>query len=277
MSTQPDPPRPEAGTGMVTYEVTAGVREDLCPAYERYMQARHIPDLLATGHFVGASFSRSAPGRYRIRYEARSRAALDRYLAEDGPRLRRHALEAFPEGLQLSREEWSVLASWPAAPDVTGPSSPEQRAPAHLDSPCVHSSGSSGDRVAVTPTGHDHRRRELVARLVEAQGPLDRVRHELSSFGWDCDEPLVTLERKHVAAVLRRYLQRDLTAAEVHAWADAVEAREDIGLAERDAPLLRHTIFILANPALNGALSGDVARDLLAALDAGADAGAGDG
>lgn len=99
---------------MITYEVTAEVREDLRADYERYMQDRHIPDLLATGHFVGASFSRAVPGRYRMRYEARSRAALDAYLAEDAPRLRQHALDTFPEGLQLSREEWTVLAIWPS-------------------------------------------------------------------------------------------------------------------------------------------------------------------
>lgn len=98
---------------MVTYEITAAVRADLCETYERYMSERHIPDLLETGAFAGASLSRSAPGRYRIRYEARSRAALDRYLAEHAPRLRQHFAESFPAGVELAREEWSLLASWP--------------------------------------------------------------------------------------------------------------------------------------------------------------------
>jgi len=100
---------------MVTYEVTATVREDLCAAYERYMRERHVPDLLATGAFLGASFGRSSPGRYRMRYEARSRADLDRYLREDAPRLRDHVNEVFPEGVSLAREEWTVLARWPDA------------------------------------------------------------------------------------------------------------------------------------------------------------------
>lgn len=97
----------------VTYEVTAEVSADLSTEYERYMRDVHIPDLLATGHFLGATFGRSTPGRYRIRYEARNREALDRYLTNDAPRLRQHALDAFPDGLTLSREEWVVLASWP--------------------------------------------------------------------------------------------------------------------------------------------------------------------
>jgi len=100
---------------MVTYEVTSTVRADLCEAYERYMRERHVPDLLATGVFAGASFGRSAPGRYRTRYEARTRADLDRYLAEHAARLRAHVKELFPEGIELAREEWTVLEAWPVA------------------------------------------------------------------------------------------------------------------------------------------------------------------
>lgn len=38
---------------MVTYEITATVRADLCDAYEKYMAERHIPDVLDTGAFGG--------------------------------------------------------------------------------------------------------------------------------------------------------------------------------------------------------------------------------
>lgn len=99
---------------MLTYEITAAVRPDLCDAYERYMRERHIPDLMRTGAFAAASFSRSAAGRYRIRYEARSRQELDSYLTEHAPRLRQHFTDTFPDGIELSREEWSVLETWAA-------------------------------------------------------------------------------------------------------------------------------------------------------------------
>ena len=39
---------------MVTYEITAIVRANLCDAYEKYMTERHIPDVLQTGAFAGA-------------------------------------------------------------------------------------------------------------------------------------------------------------------------------------------------------------------------------
>jgi hypothetical protein len=93
---------------MVTYEVTATVRPDLVTRYEAWLTG-HVDDLLATGCFVAATIGRSAPGRYRVRYEAPDQAALDRYLAEHAPRLRAEALAQFPEGLELSREVWEVL------------------------------------------------------------------------------------------------------------------------------------------------------------------------
>ena len=99
---------------MLTYEITATVRPDLCDAYERYMRERHIPDLMQTRVFVAASFSRSAAGRYRIRYEARSREELDSYLAKHAPRLRQHFADTFPSGIELVREEWTVLEGLPA-------------------------------------------------------------------------------------------------------------------------------------------------------------------
>jgi hypothetical protein len=95
----------------ITYEITATVRPDLCSEYESYMIEQHIPDLLETGAFESTIFSHSSEGRYRIRYEARNREALDRYLAEHALRLRQHFADTFPEGVELSREEWEHIRS----------------------------------------------------------------------------------------------------------------------------------------------------------------------
>ncbi|HEX6280296.1 MAG TPA: DUF4286 family protein [Pyrinomonadaceae bacterium] len=96
----------------VTYEITAAVSEDLVIAFETFMIGRHIPDLMATGCFSGATFSRSQSGRYRIRYEAHDRESLDKYMLEHAARLREDVLNTFPDGLDISREEWDVLASF---------------------------------------------------------------------------------------------------------------------------------------------------------------------
>ncbi|MEX2584599.1 MAG: DUF4286 family protein [Gemmatimonadota bacterium] len=100
---------------MVTYEVTAVVDESLVDEYEEYMRSVHVPDLLATGCFVGASFSRAGGNRYRMRYEAPNRETLDRYLAEHAGALREHVQEQFPSGVLLSREEWTVVEVWPVS------------------------------------------------------------------------------------------------------------------------------------------------------------------
>ena len=94
------------------YEITAVVRPDLCDEYEKYMINLHIPDLLKTGGFQGAVFSRSSNGRYRIRYEARHREALDQYLAVHASRLRQHFADTFPDGIEVSREEWEHIQTW---------------------------------------------------------------------------------------------------------------------------------------------------------------------
>ena len=105
---------------MITYEITAEVQPTLADAYERYMRETHIPDLLATGCFVAASLARSAPGRFRIRYEARSRADLDRYLSTHAAALRADFTAHFPEGVSVAREEWETLARWEDTPARPG-------------------------------------------------------------------------------------------------------------------------------------------------------------
>jgi hypothetical protein len=96
----------------VIYEITAVVRADLIGKYEKYMRGRHIPDLLETGYFRAASFTRSGKDRYRIRYEAHDQTALDQYLQNEAARLRADFLAYFPEGVELNRDVWEVLESW---------------------------------------------------------------------------------------------------------------------------------------------------------------------
>ncbi len=97
---------------MIIYEITATVRADLVEEYEKYMIERHIPDLLETGFFGGARFTRAGENRYRIQYEAYDQNALDEYLNSEAARLRADFLAHFSEGIELSRENWEVLQVW---------------------------------------------------------------------------------------------------------------------------------------------------------------------
>jgi hypothetical protein len=96
----------------ITYEITANVEPEFAAEYERYMVDRHIPDLMATEQFASAVIGRSGEGRYRIRYEAKNREALDAYLRDHAPRLREHFYQTFPTGVELSREEWETIADF---------------------------------------------------------------------------------------------------------------------------------------------------------------------
>jgi hypothetical protein len=98
---------------VLTYEVTAIVDPAIAGDYERYMRTVHIPEVLASGCFLAASFGRSEPGRYRIRYEVADRATLDRYIAEHAPRLRADVERHFPSGVTTSREVWDGVEVWP--------------------------------------------------------------------------------------------------------------------------------------------------------------------
>lgn len=98
---------------MITYEVTATVREDLRGRYEVYLRERHIPDVLLTGLFEGAALLRDDDGRFRVRYEVADREALERYLVTHAPRLRADVTAHFPDGLAFERAVWSGLMAWP--------------------------------------------------------------------------------------------------------------------------------------------------------------------
>jgi hypothetical protein len=98
---------------MITYAVTAEVREDLRARYELYMRDRHIPDMLATGLFLGASFLRAEDGRYQARYDFADRESYDRYIATHATRLRTDFSAHFAEGVAVDRNVWTVLAEWP--------------------------------------------------------------------------------------------------------------------------------------------------------------------
>lgn len=93
----------------VIYEVTCSIAADLCEEFEIFMCGQHIPDILSSGQFSSASFAASTPGRYRISYTAHDRAALDRYLSRFADGLRADLAGRFPTGVQVTREEWTIL------------------------------------------------------------------------------------------------------------------------------------------------------------------------
>ena len=96
----------------VTYEVFADVRADLADEYAQFMEHEHIPDVLATGAFMGAVLERAGVTRFRTRYLADTQAVLDAYLGSDTQRLRALFMARFPEGVVLTRTNWTTVHTW---------------------------------------------------------------------------------------------------------------------------------------------------------------------
>ena len=99
---------------MIIYEITVIVSAQLAESYEKYMREQHIPDLLATGYFSRAYFTRADKNHYRIQYHAHNQKSLDEYLQNDATRLRKDFLEHFPTDITLTRENWEILQVWEA-------------------------------------------------------------------------------------------------------------------------------------------------------------------
>lgn len=96
---------------ILSYEVVVDVVEEVAAAFETYMREKHIPEILETGCFVGASFERAAPTRFRTSYRG-SQAGLDRYLAEHAAGFREDFMKHFPSGAVPSRNVWAPVQAW---------------------------------------------------------------------------------------------------------------------------------------------------------------------
>jgi hypothetical protein len=97
---------------VLSYEVSATVQPELRAEFESYMRGRHIPEVLATRSFIGASFATVGENRYRTAYFVADDATLQRYLEEHAPALRADFAKHFPVGVELSREVWRELERW---------------------------------------------------------------------------------------------------------------------------------------------------------------------
>ena len=99
---------------MVIYEVNITVQERIAADYERWLEG-HIREILGLEGFLDARWFRdsdSTPGERRlvVHYRLRHRAALDSYLAEHAPRMRRDGVERFPDGFTATRRILELAA-----------------------------------------------------------------------------------------------------------------------------------------------------------------------
>ncbi|OGQ22674.1 MAG: hypothetical protein A3I05_03885 [Deltaproteobacteria bacterium RIFCSPLOWO2_02_FULL_44_10] len=103
-------------------------------------------------------------------------------------------------------------------------------------------------------------REQALEGLIGFTKPITDIRKDLLAFPWDSEKELVVLRASHLRQILRRFLDGNLKAEDVEEWADAIEARDDIGF---EIDLLKDFIFEFANAALNGLLDRNRASEIL--------------
>ena len=105
----------------------------------------------------------------------------------------------------------------------------------------------------------------MLSDLITCGKPIDVLSVIVSDLGWS-ETPVVVLTADHILSVLQRFQSGELTAADVEAWADLIECREDIDYQpERDEEILE-AIYVLANPVLNGPLDEALTDQVIASL-----------
>jgi hypothetical protein len=100
---------------MYIYNVTINIDVSVHDQWLRWMQDKHIPDVLNTGKFVKALMSQVMVNEemggvtYSIQYACESKEILDKYYIEDAQKLRKEGLKLFGNKFGAFRTEMKVV------------------------------------------------------------------------------------------------------------------------------------------------------------------------
>lgn len=100
---------------MIVYNVTTNIDDSIHAKWLQWMQTKHINDVLATGKFTSARLVKVLVDEemgghtYAVQYTTDSKETLDRYYAEDAPRLREEGLRLFADKMLAFRTELEVM------------------------------------------------------------------------------------------------------------------------------------------------------------------------
>jgi hypothetical protein len=113
----------------------------------------------------------------------------------------------------------------------------------------------------------DDERRRILGRILAAE-PSSLREDIRTSRGvpWDAAEPVVILTADALLGVLAKHEAGVLTDDDLEAWADAVEAREDVGFEPAGGNAVRQCLFELSSPTLTGKSVAQLSADWRARL-----------
>tara|TARA_R110000868_G_scaffold411005_1_gene701317 strand:+ start:8959 stop:9276 length:318 start_codon:yes stop_codon:yes gene_type:complete len=99
---------------MIIYNVTSNIDESIHQKWLEWVK-EHIPQVLATGHFIEARLTRVlikeelGEVTYSIQYRAKSREALEAYYKNNANILRQDGLKQFGDNVLSFRTELEII------------------------------------------------------------------------------------------------------------------------------------------------------------------------
>ena len=101
---------------MILYNVTINIDKSVHDQWLKWMQQKHINEVLATGKFTNARLVKvlvedDMEGvTYSVQYTTDSKATLQKYYDEDAPRLREEGLRLFGDKMLAFRTELELIS-----------------------------------------------------------------------------------------------------------------------------------------------------------------------
>jgi hypothetical protein len=101
---------------MILYNVTINIHESVHDQWMKWMQEKHIGDMLATGKFSSARLVKvlveeeMGGTTYSVQFITDSKETLQRYYDEDAPRLRAESSQLFGDKMLAFRTELELIS-----------------------------------------------------------------------------------------------------------------------------------------------------------------------
>jgi hypothetical protein len=101
---------------MILYNVTINIHESVHDQWMKWMQEKHINDMLATGKFSSARMVKvlveedMGGTTYSIQFTTDSKETLQRYYDEDAPKLRAESASLFGDKMMAFRTELELIS-----------------------------------------------------------------------------------------------------------------------------------------------------------------------
>jgi ABC-type ATPase with predicted acetyltransferase domain len=99
---------------MYIYNITVNIEKSVEQEWLKWMQEKHIPEMLETGKFFEAKMCQvmveeSQGVTYSIQYTTDSKETLEKYYQENADQLRRESMALFKENFVAFRTELKVI------------------------------------------------------------------------------------------------------------------------------------------------------------------------